>query len=112
MADITARLALSNTHSFSSGVLSSRVEYVHRGKMQARVFNNPLVDGISSYDIVNLFFSYELNNMPVTINLSATNIFDEDGINNTFNNPFGVWSTSNEYIPPAEVIGSVRYHWD
>jgi len=112
MADITARLGLSNTHAFASGVLSSRVEYVHRGKMQARVWNNPLVDQIPSYDIVNLFFSYEMNNLPLTLNLSATNIFDEDGINNTFNNPYGLWTTSNEYIPPAEVIGSIRFRWE
>ena len=97
---------------FASGVLSSRVEYVHRGKMQARVWNNPLVDQIPSYDIVNLFFSYEMNNLPLTLNLSATNIFDEDGINNTFNNPYGLWTTSNEYIPPAEVIGSIRFRWE
>ena len=112
MADITARLGLSNTHAFSSGVLSSRVEYVHRGKMQARVWNNPLVDQIPSYDIVNLFFSYEINNLPLSVNLSATNIFGEDGINNTFNNPYGLWTTSNEYIPPAEVIGSIRFRWE
>lgn len=112
MADITARIGVSGTHAIPHGVLSSRIEWVHRGEMQARVFNNPQFDTIPDYDIVNLYFSYELNDAPITISVSATNIFDEDGINNIFNNPFGVWSTSNEYIPPAEVIGSVRYTWE
>ena len=108
-----ARLGLSNTHDFSDGgVLSSRVEYIHRGKMQSRVFNNPEFDTVPSYDVVNLYFSYVMANRPVSFNLIVSNLFDENGINNVFNNPFGIWSTSNEYIPPLEVIGSVRFAWE
>ena len=110
---IMARLGLSNTHDFSDGgVLSSRVEYIHRGKMQSRVFNNPEFDTVPSYDVVNLYFSYVMANRPVSFNLIVSNLFDENGINNVFNNPFGIWSTSNEYIPPLEVIGSVRFAWE
>ena len=113
LVDITARLALTNTHAFANGsVLSSRVEYVHRGDFQARVFNNPLVDSVPSYDLVNLYFAYDVADMPLSFSLSVTNVFDEEGINNIFSNPFGIWSTSNEYIPPREVIGSVRYSWN
>ncbi|MFT5351219.1 MAG: iron complex outermembrane receptor protein [Planctomycetota bacterium] len=113
LPSIMARLSLTNTYAFSDGaVLSSRVEYLHRGEMQSRVFNNPLFDTVPSYDVVNLNFAYDMANRPVTFNLVISNVFDEDGINNVFNNPFGIWSTSNEYIPPREVIGSVRYSWD
>lgn len=110
---IMARLALSNTHDFpNGGVLSSRVEYIHRGKMQSRVFNNPQFDTVPSYDVVNLNFAYSMANRPISFNLIVSNLFDENGINNVFNNPFGIWSTSNEYIPPLEVIGSVRFTWE
>ena len=113
LVDITARLALTNTHTFLDGsVLSSRVEYVHRGDFQARVFNHPRVDTVPSYDLVNLYFAYDVGNMPLSFSLSVTNVFDEDGINNVFTNPYGLWTTSNEYIPPREVIGSVRYSWN
>jgi len=113
LPDLLARLSLSHNHGFAGGsVFASRIEYVHRGKMQARVFNNPLVDGVPSYNIVNLNFNYTLAGYPVSVNLSVTNLFDEDGINNTFTNPFGLWTTSNEYIPPREVIGSIRYNWN
>ncbi len=113
MPDIMVRLGLTNTHSFANGgVLSSRIEYIHRGKMQARVFNNPLVDTVPSYNVVNLHFAYELSQYPLSLTLLISNLFDEDGINNVFSNPFGIWSTSNEYIPPREVIGSVRYSWN
>ncbi len=113
MPNIMARLALRNTHAFANGaVLTSRVEYIHRGRMQARVFNHPLTDAIPGYDVVNLHVGYDMARWPISLSLSVTNVFDEDGINNTFTNPFGTWSTSHEYIPPLEIIGSVRYTWE
>ena len=113
LVDLSARLALTNTHTFSDGSeLSSRVEYVHRGDFQARIFNHPRVDTVPSYDLVNLYFAYDVGNMPISLNLSVTNIFDKNGINNVFTNPYGLWTTSREYIPPREVIGSVRYSWN
>lgn len=113
LVDLMARVALSNTHTFSDGsVLDSRVEYVHRGDFQARIFNHPRVDTVPSYDIVNLYFDYDVGNMPLSLSLSVTNVFDENGVNNVFTNPYGLWTTSREYIPPREVIGSVRYSWN
>jgi len=113
MAEITARLGLTNDHRFGNGaLLTSRLEWVHRGEFQARVWNNPLVDTVPDYNIVNLFFSYQPANSPFTVQLTATNLFDEDGVNNTFTNPFGLWTTSQEFIPPREVIGSVKFAWD
>ncbi len=113
LPNIMVRLGLTNTYSFADGgVLSSRIEYVHRGKMQARVFNNPLVDTVPSYDVVNLHFAYDMPQYPLSFTLLVSNLLNEDGINNVFSNPFGIWSTSHEYIPPREVTGSIRYHWD
>lgn len=113
MPDVMVRLGLTNNHTFNGGgELTTRLEWVHRGEMQARVFNNPLVDTIPEYDVVNLFLNYELPNRPISVSLKATNLFDEDGINNVFTNPFGLWTTSNEYIPPREVIASVQFRWE
>lgn len=112
MPDVMARLGLTNTYTFDSGAeLSSRVEYVHRGKMQARVFNNPMYDNVPSYNTLNLSFSYDMVTSPMTFGLIISNATDEDGVNNIFNNPFGIWSTSSEYIPPREVIASIKYRW-
>jgi iron complex outermembrane receptor protein len=112
MPNIMSRIALTNERELRKGAFSSRVEWLHRGDMQARVFNHPLFDTVPAYDIVNLHFSYDLANRPLNVSLSATNLFDESGINNIFNNPFGVWSTSYEYIPPQEVVVSIRYSWE
>ena len=112
MPDIVSRIAVSNQLQMSEGFLSSRLEWVHRGEMQARVFNHPAFDTVPSYDIVNLYFSYQMEDRPMSLSLSASNVLDEDGINNIFNNPFGIWSTSNEYIPPREVMVLFKYTWE
>ena len=113
LVDLTARFALTNTHTFADGSgFSARVEYIHRGNFQARVFNHPRVDRVPDYDLVNLYFGYDPGNMPLSFSLSVTNVFDADGINNVFTNPYGLWTTSNEYIPPRELIGTVRYAWE
>ena len=112
MPDWMSRVALTNESTVAGGALVSRFEVVHRGEMQARVFNNPLVDTIPDYTIANLTFDYEMANYPVTLRLLVSNITDEEGINNVFSNPYGVLATSNEYIPPREVMFSVRYDWN
>lgn len=110
LVDLTANLALTNTHTFGSqSVLISRLEYIHRGEFQYRIFNNPLSDTVKPYDILNLFFAYERNGSPFSFSLTATNILDTDGVNSRFSNPFSLMTTSEEFIPPREVIASVRY---
>jgi iron complex outermembrane receptor protein len=110
LVDLTARLALINKHNFSNNaVLSSRLEFIHRGEFQARVFNNSLVDTVPSYNIVNLLFNYQLANERFNLGVGATNLFEENGVNGRFSNPFGLLSTSEEYIPPQEVFVGIRY---
>ena len=113
LVDLTARLALSGSHAFGHGsTLTSRLEYVHRGEFQARVFNHPAVDTVPGYDIVNLHFSYDLAETPLSFSLGLTNLFDRHGVNNVFTNPYGLWTTSEELIPPREVIATVTYRFE
>ncbi len=110
---LMARLALSNTQTLGNGsTLASRLEWVHRGEFQARVFNHPEVDRVPSYNIVNLHVQYDFASAPLSLALSATNLFDRDGVNNVFTNPYGLWTTSHELIPPREVVASVKYWFD
>lgn len=113
LVELMARLALTNTHTFGDGsTLASRLEYLHRGEFQARVFNHPLVDRVPSYDVVNLHFDYSFAQMPLSLTLSLTNLFDKNGVNNVFTNPYGLWTTSEEFIPPREVVASATYRFD
>ena len=112
LVDLTARLALTNERTLANdAVLTSRLEYIHRGEYQYRVYNNPLVDTVPSYDIVNLFFDYSPANGPWGVSVGLTNITDEDGVNSRFSNPFGVLQTSEEFIPPFEAIATFRFNF-
>jgi iron complex outermembrane receptor protein len=108
LVDFSARIALTNTHEMGNGLLTSRFEYVHRGEYQYRVYNNPLVDTVPPYGIFNLSFDYHMPNRNLSVGLGASNLFDEDGVNSRFSNPFGLLTTSEEFIPPQEVFGFFR----
>ena len=113
LVELLARLALSNSRAFGNGaMLSSRLEYVHRGTFQARIFNHPEVDAVPSYDVVNLHVEYRFAELPLSFTLSLTNLFDKNGINNVFTNPYGLWTTSHELIPPRELTASVKYRFE
>ena len=110
LVNLMAYLALTNNHTFSSGgVLTSRVDFVHRGKFQARVWNNPLVDAVPAYDTIGLFFQYKIPDSHCAVSVSATNLADKAGISNRFSNPYGVLTTSDEFIPPRQVFAGVTY---
>lgn len=110
LVDLAARIGLTNTLRFAGGsTLDSRLEWIYRGEYEYRVFNNPLVDHVPDYDILNLFFNFRPANSKLDLSFSATNVFDEDGVNARFSNPFGVLQTSEEYIPPRQLFVSARY---
>jgi iron complex outermembrane receptor protein len=110
LVDLTARLELTNTLDLAGGAaLTSRFEYLYRGEYQYRVFNNPLVDTVPSYYVVNLLINYKFANGQLNLGFGATNLFDKDGVNARFSNPFGLLTTSEEFIPPKEVFVTFRY---
>jgi iron complex outermembrane receptor protein len=53
--------------------------------------------------------SYKPNNSRWTLSVTATNLFNVAGIASRYSNPFGSFTTSDMYIPPRQVIGSVKY---
>ncbi len=110
LVDLSSRLLATHVYRFADGSsLTSRLDYIYRGEYQYRVFNNPAVDTVPSYDTVGLFFGYELAGAPLSISLTAANVFDEDGVNARFSNPFGLHTTSDELIPPREIFATIRY---
>ena len=112
MPKVTGRVAIHHAATVAGGTLDTSVEWLHRGAMQARVFNHPEFDTVGAYDVLNVNLGYNFTQRPLSVSLTASNLLDEDGINNTFNNPFGVWSTSREYIPPREVLLTLAWHWN
>jgi iron complex outermembrane recepter protein len=108
LVDLMAYLALTNNHTLGNGALfTSRLDFVHRGEFQARVWNNPLVDTVPAYDTLGLFFQYKPAGSRCAISLSATNLTNRAGISNRFSNPYGVLTTSDEFIPPRQVFAGL-----
>ena len=112
LVEQSLRLALGYNKPLSNGNLfSSGVEYIHRGEFQYRVFNNPAVDTVPAYDVANLFFELDFGSQPLSLGLNVSNLFDEDGVNSRFSNPYGLHTTSEEFIAPRQIVGRVSYRF-
>jgi iron complex outermembrane receptor protein len=91
--------------------LLSRVEYIYRGGFQYRIFNDGALDKVPSYGQWNLFFQLKPPVKQLSFSLAISNLFDKGGINSRYTDPYGTGQTSNEYIPPRQVIGTVAYQF-
>lgn len=109
MPDWAGSAALNYTADVPGGELTSRVEYVYRGNYVYRIFDTAGLDTVKSYGIWNLNFDYKLKSRPISLSLTATNLFDTAGIESRYSNPFGSFTTDNQYIPPRQVYATIRY---
>ena len=91
------------------GDLLSRAEFIYRGTEAARVFDDAAVDHVPSYPLWNLYFSYKPDRTRWLLSLALTNITNVAGVNSRYTDPYGTSQTSNEYIPPRQVIGRIGY---
>ena len=91
--------------------LTTTAELIYRGDFQQRVFNNPVVDQVDSYSIVNLTASLDLTGDEWGIDLMLLNAGDKDGMNSSMTDVFGVAGTGIEYIPPRQIMGRVSYNF-
>lgn len=91
------------------GNLYATLQIVHRGEYFYRLFNNPITDRIDSYQKVDFFARFVPNLGNWNLNFQVLNLTDESGINSRFTDSFGVGSTSNEYIPPRQVVVGFGY---
>ena len=107
---LTADLTLSYEDELESGAfVAASVQYTYRGSLEQRVFNNPEVDDIDSYDTVNLTLSYDTPGGKWGYDLLVFNATDEDGINSSLTDVFGVNETGLQFISPRQIQGRVRY---
>jgi iron complex outermembrane receptor protein len=99
------------TASFGSYQMLSRVEFVYRGSFQYRIFNDGIFDKVPAYTQWNLFLQLTPPSQRFSCSLTVSNLFDKAGINSRYTDPYGTGQTSNEYIPPRQVIGTVAYRF-
>jgi iron complex outermembrane recepter protein len=109
MPSVQASIAISYDFPVYAGTLTPRVEYIYRGQMWARVFAEPSVDNIPSYDLVNLNFEYVPDDSQWKVDFAVTNLFNEAGVNSKYTDPYGSFQTSEQFIPPRQIMGTISY---
>ena len=94
------------------GAFTPRVQVVYRGSEWARIFNDPTLDKVPAYTVVNLNLDFvPTNNNHLRLSLTGTNVGNVAGINSRYTDPYGTFMTSNQYIPPLQVIGTIAYKY-
>jgi iron complex outermembrane receptor protein len=109
MPKLSGAFTASYNFDVPGGVFTPQIQYIYRGDEWARIFNDPTLDKVGSYGVVNVNFEYAPTGSPWRVSLAATNIGNVAGVNSRYTDPYGTGQTSQEYIPPAQVIGTVRY---
>ena len=92
-----------------AGTLTPRAEYVYRGALWSRVFDEPGLDRVKAYGVWNLNLDYAPDDGNYTLSLAATNIANTAGVNSRYTDPYGTFQTSQQYIPPRQIVGTVGY---
>ncbi len=110
--EFTADVSLKYETVMSSGTLFTGIlQYVKRGEFQQRVNNNPLVDSIDAYDILNLTASFDFVGDKWGLDLMILNASDEDGVNSSMTDVFGVAATGIELIPPRQIMARLSMNY-
>ena len=100
----TADISLIYSKDLPSGnIFNSSLQYVKRGEFEQRVSNNPAVDFVDSYSIVNFSIGIDYAN-DWSLDFMFLNMTDEDGVNSSMTDVFGIAATGIELIPPRQIM--------
>lgn len=91
------------------GTLTPRAQFIYRGWEWARIFNEPALDYVPSYGIVNLSVRYALAGSGLALQLAGTNLANRAGVNSRYTDPFGTGQTSQQFIAPRQVSFTIGY---
>ncbi|MFT6779775.1 MAG: iron complex outermembrane receptor protein [Paraglaciecola sp.] len=109
---LTADISLGFEDQMKDGsYIRAGIQYTYRGEFEQRVFNNPEVDNVDAYDLVNLTISYDDPDEIWGVDLIAFNLLDEDGVNSAMTDVFGVNETGFQLVPPRQLIARFRYNF-
>ena len=110
--EFTADITLTYETMMSSGTqFTGIMQYIKRGEFQQRVNNNPIVDAIDAYDILNLTASFDFVGDKWGLDLMILNASDEDGVNSSMTDVFGVAATGLELIPPRQFMARLSMNY-
>jgi iron complex outermembrane recepter protein len=107
--DLSGSVNVSYDFPIPTGTLTPRVEFIYRGSMESRIFAETSLDKIDSYGLFNLNLEYVPNNSNFTLSLTATNLTNAAGVNSRYTDPYGTGQTSEQYVPPRQVMATLAY---
>mgnify|MGYP005723316163 FL=1 len=109
--EFTADVNFTYETDLSSGnLLTAVVQYVKRGELEQRVSNNPIVDSIGAYAVVNLTVGIDFAN-DIGLDFMILNATNKDGVNSSMTDVFGVAATGLELIPPRQFMTKVSFNF-
>jgi iron complex outermembrane receptor protein len=111
MPKVTGSVNASYDFRIPTGTLTPRLEYVYRGSLWSRIFNEPVIDRVGAYFIVNANLSYKPDDSNFVVSMTATNLTNIAGVNSRYTSPYAAGFTGQEFIPPRLIFGSVAYHF-
>ena len=107
--DFTADLTMTYETVLASGnSVTTILQYIKRSEFMQRVSNNPVVDVVPGYYVFNITVGLDFNNN-LGIDFMLLNAGDEDGMNSSMTDVFGVAATGLELIPPRQFMTRIRY---
>lgn len=117
LPSVTGNVTMSKAFSFASGAkLLSNVALVYRGSFQARVFNEPGIDRVPDYLLLNAGLRFVPGDGPWELGVTVNNLTDKAGVSSRFIDAFSIASDANgrgvitqEYVPPRQVLATVRF---
>ena len=107
--DFAGSLNVSYAFSAAAGTLTPRAEYIYRGALWSRVFEEEALDKVKAYGVWNLNLDYAPDDGDYTLSLTASNLLNKAGVNSRYTDPYGTFQTSQQYIPPRQIIGTIGY---
>ena len=105
MADATMTY---ETYLDSGNTLTAILQFVRRGEFMQRVSNNPGVDIVPEYQIFNFSVGLDFQN-DLGLDIILLNATDENGVNSSMTDVFGVAATGIELIPPRQMMARISY---
>lgn len=107
--DFAGSLNVSYAFSALAGTLTPRAEYIYRGALWSRVFDEAGLDRVKAYGLWNLNLDFAPDDGNYTLSLTASNLANTAGVNSRYTDPYGTFQTSQQYIPPRQIIGTIGY---
>jgi iron complex outermembrane receptor protein len=109
MPEVSGSLSASYRFDLLSGTITPRLQYTYRDAEWARIFDEPGLDRIKAYGVTDVYVEYAPRGSRVRLSLTAANLFNVAGVNSRYTDAYGSGQTSQQYIPPRQVIGTIAY---